>query len=323
MADHTNQQQVLGCDVGQDSVVIFDSLSGTTRSIDNRPEALSRALAELVPETRPADHVLLVCEATGGHEAGLLNAAWHAGLPIHRADPRKASAFIRSLRSHGKSDAIDAQGLARYGLERGDSLPLWQLPRQSQLDLQSLVRLRADLVRSRADYLRRLKAPGSGPDKRHIQATVEDLARRIEGLDADIDRLIDKDAELAAILAVIQAVPGCGPRTAITLVALMPELGHINRRQIAALAGYAPYPNQSGMCDGYRRVRGGRRDVKTALFMAAMAARRFHPELSKHYQSLIARGKKPIVAIVAIARKLITIINAKVRDEIFARQQLC
>ena len=323
MADHTNQQQVLGCDVGQDSVVIFDSLSATTRSVDNRPKALSRALGELVPGCRAAEHVLLVCEATGGHEASLLNAAWQAGLAAHRADPRKASTFIRSLRCHAKSDAIDAQGLARYGLERLDVLPLWRPPSQNQQALQSLVRLRADLVRSRADYTRRLKAPGSGPDKPHIRATIEDFSRRIEALEADIDRLIDKDDKLARILALIQSVPGCGAKTATTLAALMPELGHLNRRQAAALAGLAPHPNQSGKTDAYRRVRGGRRDVKTALFMAAMTARRFHPELSKHYQCLIERGKKPIVAIIAIARKLITIINAKIRDQIFANQQLC
>ena len=321
MADRTNYRQVLGCDVGQDSIVIFDSLSGTTRSVDNEPAALRRALAELACE--PTNGVLLVCEATGGHEITLLNLALQAGLAAHRADPRKARAFINSLRSQGKSDAIDAEALTRYGLERGDRLPLWRPPSQSQQALQGLVRLRADLVDCRADYSRRLKAPGQGPDKDHIRATIEALSQRIVTLEADIDRRLSQDAGLAETRSIIEDIPSCGAKTAITLAVLMPELGQINRRQAAALAGFAPHPNQSGKSDAYRRVRGGRREIKTALFMAALSASRFHPQLKRHYQSLIARGKKPIVAITAIARKLITIINAKVRDARLLQQQLC
>src|SRR3990170_4130904 len=138
MADRSTPRQVLGCDVGQDSVVICDSASGRRRSVANAPDPLRRALAELVPV--PGD-VLLVCEATGGHEATLLSVAWEAGLAAHRADPRKAHNFLRSLRSAGKSDPIDAEGLARYGLERGDRLARWQPPAPDRQALQGLVRL--------------------------------------------------------------------------------------------------------------------------------------------------------------------------------------
>ena len=321
MAEQTNPRRVLGCDVGQDSVVIFDSLTISIRTVANKPAALRRALATLVPQ--PDEGVLLVCEATGGHEITLLTLAWQAAIAAHRADPRKAHAFIRSLRSQAKSDSIDAQALARYGLERGDKLIPWQPTSQSQQALKSLVRLRQDLVRSRADYTRRLKAPGQGPDKAHIKATVKALDRRIQALERDIDRQIEHDPTLAQTCQTIQTIKGCGPKTAITLAALMPELGSIDRKQAAALAGLAPHPNQSGKKDAYRRVRGGRRDVKAALFMAAMAARRHNPVLSDHYQSLIQRGKKKIVAIIAIARRLITIINAKIRDHVTSQQKLC
>ena len=318
MTEATNRQRALGCDVGKDTIVIFDSLTGTARTVDNTPAALRRVVAGLGGDT------LVVCEATGGHEATLLAVATQAGLPAHRADPRKARAFIRSLRSHGKTDVIDAQALARYGLERRPELPLWHPPSAAQTALQSLVRLRADLVRDRADYTRRLKAPGDGPDKPHIRATLEALTRRIAAIQADIDRLVIQDRNLAATVATIQDIPGCGPKTAIALAALMPELGQMTRRQAAALAGLAPHPNQSGQTDAYRRVRGGRRDAKTTLFMAAMAARQFNPQLRDHYDSLRARGKKPIVAVVAIARKLITIINARIRDAFFTpTHKLC
>jgi transposase len=270
-----------------------------------------------------ASDTLLVCEATGGHEASLLGIAWQAGLTAHRADPRKAHNFLLSLRNAGKSDSIDAQGLARYGLERGDRLPRWQPPEPCRQALQGLVRLRADLVDDRADYSRRLKAPGQGIDKRHIQAVVDALSQHIAALEADIDRLIAHNADLADSVAVIQAIPGCGLRTATTLLALMPELGHLNRRQAAALAGVAPHPNDTGKSTGYRRVRGGRPAIKAALFTAALAASRFHPQLGPHYQALLAKGKKRIVAIIAIARRLITIINAKLRDNSSKPQQLC
>ena len=321
MADRTSLQQVLGCDVSQASITIFDSLGGSLREVDNTPEALGRALAELVPG--PAAETLVVCEATGGYEAKLLCAAWQAGLPAHRADPRKANSFARSLRSQGKTDSIDAQGLARYGLERADRLPLWQPPTPRQQALRDLVRLRADLVNTHADYCRRLKAPGEGPHKPHIQATLEDLARRIGALEAEIDRLIAQDATLVELFEVISAIPGCGRKTAVVLLALMPELGQLTRRQAAALAGYAPHPDDTGKYSGYRRVRGGRPEIKTALFMAAMAASRHHPELSAHYQHLLAKGKKKLVALTAIARRLITIINAKIRDAICPHQELC
>lgn len=321
MADRTNSRQVLGCDVSKDSVTIFDSLSGRLQEVDNEPKALRRVLAELLPG--PAADSLLVCEATGGYEARLLSAAWQAGLPAHRADPRKASNFARSLRSHGKTDSIDAQGLARYGLERADSLPLWQPPTPRQQALRDLVRLRAGLANTHADYARRLKAPGEGPHKRHIQATLEDLARRIQDLEAEIDSLIAQDNTLVERFEVVCAIPGCGRKTAIVLLALMPELGQLSRRQAAALAGYAPHPDDTGKHNGYRRVRGGRPQIKTALFMAALAASRYHPELSAHYQHLLAQGKKKLVALTAIARKLITIINAKIRDASYTREQLC
>lgn len=315
MSEATNRRRVLGCDVGRDSVVVFDSLTGTGQTLDNTPKALRRLVSDL------SGDVLVVCEATGGHEATLLSVAVDAGLPAHRADPRKASAFIRSLRGHGKTDRIDAQGLCRYGLERGRELAPWQPPTESQTALRGLVRLRADLVRDRSDDARRLKAPGDGPDKRHIRATIEALNSRIAAIETDIDRRIKDDRQLADTVATIRDIPGCGAKTAIALAALMPELGHMNRRQAAALAGLAPHPNQSGSTDGYRRVRGGRRDIKSALFMAAMAARRFNPKLRDHYDSLRLRGKKPIVAIVAIARKLITIINARIRDALKPNQK--
>lgn len=135
---------------------------------------------------------------------------------------------------------------------------------------------------------------------------------QITGIEADITTLIDRDPAIAEVVAIIAAIPG--PVTAVTVAALMPELGMMTGRQAASLAGLAPHPHQSGQRDGYRRVRGGRPEVKRALFMAALAARNHNRTLKTVYQRLIANGKKPIVAITALMRKLITIINARIRD---------
>ena len=137
----------------------------------------------------------------------------------------------------------------------------------------------------------------------------------------DIRQLIERDPATATVVAIIKAIPGCGYLTAVTVAALMPEIGSMSGRQAASLAGLAPHPHQSGQRDGYRRTRGGRPEVKRALFMAAMAARNHNPALRAVYERLIHNGKKPLVAITALMRKLITIINARVRDSLYASAQ--
>jgi transposase len=300
---------VIGCDVAKDTVVMCDSATGTVHTVDNTMKALRPILRRMAP-------AFVVCEATGGYEAALLAAAVREGLPAHRGDPRKISAFLRSLRSVAKTDPIDAKGLARYGQERHDQLPLWQPPAKIQQTLQQLVRLRADMVASRADYARRLKAPGAAAAKTHILTLIRSFDSRITALSSQISRLVTADTRISLMVNTIIQIPGCGPITATTLAATMPELGQLSGRQAAALSGTAPHPRDSGQHKAYRAVRGGRQDIKHALFMAALAASRHNPQLKPFYDRLIANGKKPIVAIVATARKLITIINAKIRDQI-------
>lgn len=306
--------RILGCDVAKDTVAVFDTSTGKCQTVNNRPCVLERLFARL------DGAVFVVCEATGGYEAALLAAAHDAGLPIHRADPRKAKAFVRSLRCYGKTDALDAQALAAYGLERHHSLTLWRPMSQALQDLQKLVRLRTDLVQARADYKRRLKAPGDGLDKRHIKTLINDLDQRIKDVEADSETCLAQQPQATQITQTIEAIPGCGRVTAITLAALMPELGQLSNRQAASLAGLAPHPNDTGKANRYRATRGGRQSVKTAMFMAVMTATHHNPTIKAKYKAFIENGKKPIVALIACARKLITIINAKIRDAIYKTQ---
>lgn len=301
-----------GCDVGKDEIVICDADTGEIETVANRPQALVSFFAAL------PGAAFLVCEATGGYEAALLAAAHEAGADIHRADPRKARAFARSLRSFGKTDDLDALALALYGKERHATLPRWKPTPQAFDDLQKLVRLRIDLVQCRADYKRREKAPGSGPDKAHITRLIDSLSAQIADIEADIETCLNTQHDLRKTVDVIQAIPGCGQITAITIAGLLPEVGLLSRRQVASLGGLAPHPDRSGKRDGYRSTCGGRQDVKRAMFLAVLSAKTHNPVIKQMYDRLIAKGKKKMVALVACARKLLTIINAKVRDAVYA-----
>lgn len=298
----------IGCDVGKAEIVVFDSRSGHVTSLRNEPETLA-AFAATLDET-----CLAICEATGGYEAHLLAALTNAGRTVHRADARKVKAFIRSFGTLGKSDRIDARALAQYGRERHDRLARWQ-PRDHQRDqLQLMVATRRELVRQRAACRNRQQAPGTAGVAARLHRLVKAIDEEISGLEADIEALITACEPLARTVRILRGITGIGPATAAQLTALMPELGSMGRRQAAALAGLAPHPKQSGATDAYRRTRGGRPEVKLALFMAALSAARHDPALRCFYKRLCNNGKKPIVALVAVMRKLVIIANARIRD---------
>jgi transposase len=307
--------RIIGCDVGKKSITVFDTASGRTTELANAADALLAFAQGLLPGC------LVICEATGGYEAALLMATAVAGVPAHRADARKVKAFIRSRGTLGKTDGIDARGLARYGQERHAELPRWQPAGGMQEEIRTLIRLRAQLVKQRAALSNQIKAPGGAIAKKRLQALHHAASEQIAAIEVDIRQLIERDPATATVVAIIKAIPGCGYLTAVTVAALMPEIGSMSGRQAASLAGLAPHPHQSGQRDGYRRTRGGRPEVKRALFMAAMAARNHNPALRAVYERLIHNGKKPLVAITALMRKLITIINARVRDSLYASAQ--
>jgi transposase len=305
----TSPTRFVGCDVGKRTLVVFDSHDQATRELANEPEALAAWAAEL------HETCLVICEATGGYETIVLDALVKAGRPVHRADARKVKAFIRSLGTLGKTDAIDARALARYGEERHDRLLRWQPPQRYHEQLHRLVMLRRDLVAQRVAFSNRLAAPGAEPIGDRLRRILDSFKEEIAGIDDDIRALIAATGPLARTIKVLQSISGIGPTTAVTLAALMPELGFIERRKATALAGLAPHPRDSGKTNGYRRTRGGRPDIKQTLFLAALAAIRHNQTLKAFYKHLCANGKKPMIAITAVMRKMIVIANAKLRDD--------
>lgn len=302
-------RRIIGCDVGKASIVVFDSRDRQPRTLPNQPEPLAAFAAALDPAC------LVVCEATGGYENALLCALVLAGRSVHRADARKVKAFIRFFGILGKSDAIDARALARYGAERHASLARWTIPNAQRSRLQLLMRARAEFVAQRTACSNRIAAPGAEPIRARLQALRDCLDAQIHALEAEVAATIKAIPDLARAEAVLRTIGGIGQTTAAALIALMPELGTLNGRQAAALAGLAPHPNQSGTSDAYRRTRGGQPKVKKTLFMAALAAARYDPTFRETYQHLCANGKKPIVAVTAIMRRIVVSANARLRDQ--------
>lgn len=313
----TTPSRFVGCDVAKREIVVFDSGSGQTRTIPNRKPDLIRFLRSLDA------NCLVVCEATGGYEARLLQACLACEVPVHRADARKVKAFIRSFGILGKTDAIDARALTQYGIERHQSLARWQQPDPVREELQTLVQLRIDFVQTRQAQSNRLAAPQAGATAaatKSLRAVLRTLDAQIRAIEARLRELIKQHPVLARDEAVLRGIKSFGPIVAATLLGLMPELGRICGKRAASLAGLAPHPRQSGNSVGYRATKGGRPAIKRALFMAAQVAARHHPELHKTYQRLIANGKKKLVAITAVMRKLIVIANAKLRDAIIQNE---
>lgn len=301
---HHLPRRCLGFDIAKETIAVSDGR--TVQVIDNRRTAIRRFL-----RTCHADFA--VCEPTGGHEAVLLEECTRLDLPAHRVDTRKLKAFIRSRGRLGKSDAIDARELAAYGLERWTSLSLWQTADMAQDKLKALVRRRDDLVAARVAERNRAKAPGAGDLAASFKAVLDVLERQIQNVEQAIRALMSKGT-LKHKTDVVTKMTGIGQVTAAALLAAMPELGTMDRRQVAALAGLAPHPNESGKKIGYRRIRGGRPAVRTILYMPAMQAACGRGEFAAFYKRLLANAKKPILALVAVMRKIIVTLNARLRD---------
>lgn len=302
---------VVGIDVSKDTLVVFDQASQALTRVDNDRAAIVRLIASLAPGT------LVVCEPTGGHEALLVSALVVQGIACHRADTLKVQAFIKSFGRLAKTDAIDARALAQYGEERWKQLPLFQPKDEAQAELAALVARRQDLVAFRIAETNRSKAPGKNKTlARSYKTVLACVQRQIEKIDEQIEELITSSRALSRRKQICCSLPGVGTRTAIALLATMPELGTLTRRQAASLAGLAPHPRDSGTLKGYRKMRGGRPEVRKSVFMAALVGARANGPLRAFYQRLIDNGKKPIVALSALMRKIIVILNAKIRDEI-------
>jgi len=299
----------IGIDVSKHSLEWTHTSNGTIEHARNEP----RPIAQLVRRLLTLDLERIVVESTGGYERGIVLKLAEAGLPVVVVNPRRVRSFGQGMGILAKTDAIDARLLALFG-EKVEP-PIRPI-------LQGTDRLLADLVARRRQLVAMVVAEKNRRDtasesvRRTIDSLLASLAALVQKLDRKIDQVLHQDIERAELGELLQTVPGVGPGVSRTLLIDLPELGHLGRRQISSLVGVAPFARDSGTVRGIRKIRGGRASVRTALYLAAMTGSRFNPVLKELYDRLRQAGKPPKLAFVAVARKLLTILNAIARDRV-------
>jgi transposase len=302
-----NEKTYVGIDVSKARLDVALVPSGESFSVSNDDEGIEK----LVTRIRELDAALVLLEATGGLERRALARLVTAGLPAMAVNPRNVRDFGRSLGKLAKTDRLDAVILARFAEA---VRPEWRPMADEQThQLQEHLTRRRQLVEMITAEKNRLLSVEHRGIRKQIKASIEWLEKQLNINEYDLDQAIKETPVWREKADLLKSVPGVGRVTTTTMLALLPELGSLTRRQIAALVGVAPFNRDSGTLRGRRTVWGGRAAVRSVLYMAALVGVRFNPALKAMYRRLIAAGKRKKVALVACMRKLLTILNAIMR----------
>lgn len=299
---------VVGIDVSKKTLDVHLLPEGRPLNFSNDAAGRQALIATL----RPRRVQCVALEATGGYQTALAVELDRAGLPVAVLNPRWVRDFARAGGRLAKTDRIDAQVIAEYAQKlrpepRG-------VPDAVARRLQELVARRRQLQAMLVAEANRLEHAAEGEVRRSIQTQSKGLQRQIDGIDRWLDETIQSCPRRQEAVERIDAVPGLGRQTAILLVTRLPELGRLNRREVAAMVGVAPVNRDSGQQRGKRMTGGGRADIRSALFMPMLAAIQHNSVLNRFYQHLLAKGKQKMVAIVACMRKLLIILNTMIKN---------
>ncbi len=303
----TTPPQYIGIDVCKARLDVAVGQDGPQWSVDNHLVGIG----ELVERLQPYEPVLIVIESTGGLEHPAFLALGQAGLAVALVNPRRVHKFAEAIGQLAKTDRLDARLLARFAQDvRPAPTPL---PKDSDRQLSELLARRKQLLDMLTAEKNRL-----GTASPAVQPLIEDhlqwLQEHLKALQQEIEQRNQQEPERKAKQTILRSLKGIGPVTAATLSADLPELGQLSKKKIAALVGVAPYNDDTGRHRGKRRIKGGRATVRQVLYMAAVAAARSNPVIQTFYRELLKRGKEKKVALVACMHKMLTILNALVRD---------
>lgn len=305
---------IVGVDVGKYQLDVFIGGLDQGGLYDNTVQGIKQLLTQIaVLEGQGHRIEQLICEATGGYERALSEALMAAGYAVHIAHANKVRAFATAQGVLAKTDRLDARVLATYG--RVFMPPVTVIADPARQRLRALLQRRRQLLSSRTRERNRLETADSPPLRDSLERHIQWLSDELTQLDRAWRQALVEQHTLNRPAGLYESVRGIGQLTAATLVAELPELGHLEHKSLTALAGLAPYSQDSGRQRGYRRIRGGRPVVRTCLYMAALSATRYNPELRDFYQRLRARGKPGKVALVAVMRKLLIILNSIARRQ--------
>jgi len=299
----------VGIDVSQNVLDVHVRPDATACQFDNTPEGIAALLAWL----RPLGLTLIVLEASGGYESAVLTTLSLGALPVCLVNPKRVRDFAKARGRLAKTEALDAAILADFA--QTFRPPVRPVPDADAQQLQALLTRRTQLVGMRTMEVNRLKTLTVSRVRRSVPNVIRTLDREIRQADKDLGEAIRACPVWAAKDELLQSIPGIGPTVSRTLLAEMPELGTLSREQAAALAGVAPINRESGQYRGKRMIAGGRSSVRSMLYLAGHAARRGNATLRAFADRLKAAGKAPKVIRIALARKLLLIANAVLRDK--------
>jgi transposase len=300
----------VGIDVAKESLDVAIRPSGEHWQLAND----GKEFAALVARLKPLPIACIVLEATGGYEILVLSYLASAGLPVCRVNPRQARHFAQATPELAKTDSVDARVLAQLGEALKPAVR--QLPNAEQVEFEALLTRRRQLLdmlvaeKNRLQQVRASKRIG-----KELQAHIDWLEKRLRQSDKGLRQKLESSEVWQINDQLLQSVPGVGQVTSLTLLAALPELGQLSHKQIAALVGVAPYAKDSGKRRGPRHITGGRSEVRAVLYMAALTASRRNARIRDFYERLIKAGKKKKVALVACMRKLLTILNAIIKEQ--------
>ena len=305
----------LGIDVSKDELVVVREAVAGAMTYRNDDRGHADLLKELTrKDSTPPD--LIVLEATGGYERGVVAVLGGAGLPVVVVNPRQVREFAKATSRLAKTDQIDARVLADFGAMVKPEVRA--LPSEDEEELRDLLARRQQLMQMLiAEKSRLLQAVGKRNQKlrRELKSHVTDLERRLRMTDSDLDETLRKSPIWREEDDILQSFPGIGRQTSLMLIGDVPEIGTVTGSHIASLVGLAPLNRDSGKQRGKRRTGGGRSHVRAALFMATLAATRHNPVIRAYYQRLVKAGKPRMVAVVACMRKILVTLNAMIKTK--------
>ena len=300
--------QIVGIDVSKAKLDIADSQSKSVVQRANDDQGIQELLSEL-----PAPpSCLVVVEATGGYERNLVLTLVDAGHIVSVVNPRQVRDFAKALGILAKTDKVDAQVIAKFGEMVRPRAVAKTNKKQDELD--QLVTRRRQLINTRRAEKNRQGQAASAFVRKSIQRSLDHIKKDLKRVDVEIAKLVQSDDDWRNRAELLKTAPGVGEVTSSTLIAELPELGKLNRKQISSLVGLAPYSCESGTMKGKQSIFGGRRSVRAALYMAALSAKSHNPTLAEFAHRLKAKGKPPKVIITACMRKLLTILNAMIKQ---------
>jgi len=307
--DQMNKKNLTQVFVGVDVSKKFLDIHINPENSSFRIENSNLGINQLIKKLSPYNVKQVVCESSGGYESLMLKKMYKAGISVWRANPVLIKGFIVSEGIHFKTDAHDAKMIALFASKKDPKyIPIVSFSKENELFV-SFVKHYEQITESISNEKKRLKQENISFGKALIKSRIRLMERQLKKIREKIDQIIENNNELKKSFSILESMPGVGWVTATTLLALVPELGKLNQKQIAALIGVAPYTKKSGKYVGAAKISGGRTIPRRKLYMAALTASRYNPKIKAFYQRLIGKGKKAKVAIVAAMRKIIIILN--------------